>query len=466
MSSTSTHQNVDKGWAWMVVGSAFFSRLLHEGIFKSLGVLLPTLSVYFDVPVWVIGNTISFMAVIGGVQAAIPYLRKLGLGSSAIFQDDNARSQRARLINDYTHRNCILTSSLGKSLPPRLVVMVGGILTGAGLILSSFSNSWSLISLYLILMTGVGIRYIVVVLMGVLGVYFDKHFSTATSIAISGTCVGVMIFAPITQLFLDLYGWRGALFLLGAISFNLLSCGVLLKHQHQDQKSYEPLENCGNEAIQQSEDTTTTKCSLFCYKLRKYLEYCEPLFKDSLFLVWLSTNCLLEYTWAGWLIYLVPHAEDKGLSPYQATSLATSGGIGFLFGLFPTGYIVDKRIPHFGSNEIRALALLLGGIALLIDPLCGSMVILSLLSILFGAAIGSLKVTSFSTAKDIEGDLTQVLSWSFTFIALAKVGSGFLTGWLYEYTQRYDVSFAVLGSVMLFGSLIQTLYVVCTWKQD
>ncbi|XP_072048858.1 monocarboxylate transporter 12-like [Amphiura filiformis] len=431
MSSTSNHQNVDKGWAWVIVGSSFFSRLLHEGIFKSLGVLLPTLSVYFDVPVWVIGNTISFMAVIGGIVG-------------------------------------ILSSSLEKSWSPRLVVMAGGILTGTGLILSSFSNSWSLISLYLILMTGVGLRYIVVILMSVLGYYFDKHFATATSIAISGTCVGVMIFAPLTQFFLDLYDWRGALFLLGAISFNLVPCGVLLKHDHQDQKSYEPLENCGNEAIKQSEDTTTTKwtcslcCELFSNKLRKYLENCElSLFKDSLFLVWLSTNCLLEYTWVGWLIYLVPHAEDKGLSPYQATSLATSGGIGFLFGLFPTGYIVDKNIPHFGSNEIRALTLLLGGIALLIDPLFDSMVILTPLSILFGAAIGSLKVSSYSTAKDIDGDLTQVLSWLFTFIALAKVASGFLTGWLYEYTQSYDVSFAVLGSVMLFGSLIQTLYVVC-----
>ncbi|XP_072048455.1 monocarboxylate transporter 12-like [Amphiura filiformis] len=431
MSTASYHRNIDGGWAWVIVGSSFFSRLLHEGIFKSLGVLLPTLSVYFDVPVWVIGNTISFMTVIGGVVG-------------------------------------ILSSSLEKSLPSRLVVMVGGILTGAGLILSSFSNSWSLISLYLILMTGVGVRYAVLILMSVIGDYFDQYYAIANSVAISGTSVGVMIFAPLTQFLLDQYGWRGALFLLGAIYFNLSACGALLEQNHGNRQlnSYQTFDNDLNEKDEKAPSTRWT-CTLLCDKLKQYSGDCEfSLFKDSLFLVWLSTNCLLEYTWAGWLIYLVPHAEDKGLSPYQATSLATSGGIGFLFGLFPTGYIVDKKIPNFGSNEIRALTLLLGGIALLIDPLCGSMVILTLLSILFGAAVGSLKVTSFSTAKDIEGDLTQVLSWSFTFIALAKVASGFLTGWLYEYTQSYDVSFAVLGSVMLFGSLIQTLYVVCTWKQD
>ncbi len=65
--STNFYQNIDRGWAWVIVGSTFFSRLLMEGIFKSLGVLLPTLSVYFDVPVWAIGNTISFMTVIGGI---------------------------------------------------------------------------------------------------------------------------------------------------------------------------------------------------------------------------------------------------------------------------------------------------------------------------------------------------------------------------------------------------------------
>ena len=67
MGRNSFHQNVDRGWAWVIVGSSFFSRLLQEGMFKSMGVLLPTLSVYFDVPVWAIGNTISFMTVFGGI---------------------------------------------------------------------------------------------------------------------------------------------------------------------------------------------------------------------------------------------------------------------------------------------------------------------------------------------------------------------------------------------------------------
>ncbi len=47
---------------------------------------------------------------------------------------------------------------------------------------------------------------------------------------------------------------------------------------------------------------------------------------------------------------------------------------------------------------------------------------------LFGATIGSLKVTSYSTGKYIKGDFAQILSWMFTLTSLAKLGSGFLNG--------------------------------------
>ncbi len=278
-------------------------------------------------------------------------------------------------------------------------------------------------------MAGVGVRYAVLILMSVLRDYFDRHFSVANSLAISGTCFGVMIFAPLTQLFLDTYGWRGALFLLGAIYFNLAACGALLRHDYNKKNSYKAFQNTDSDGEQGPGADKRWTVMLLCEKLNQCSGDFElGLFKDPSFLVWISTNCLLEYTWAGWLIYLVPHAEDKGLSPYQATSLATLGGLGFLLGLFPTGYIADKNISHFGSDEIRALTLFLGGIALLVDPLFDSMVVLTLLSMLFGSTIGSLKVTSYSSAKNINGDFTQILSWLFTFTSLAKLASGFLTG--------------------------------------
>ncbi len=261
--------------------------------------------------------------------------------------------------------------------------------------------------------------------------YFDRHFSLASSMAISGSCFGVMIFAPLTQLFLDSYGWRGALFILGAIYFNLSVCGALLRHDRhrKHRNAYMSFKNTDSDDDQDPGANKRLTVMLLCDKLNQCLGDFElTLFKDPSFLVWLSTNCLLEYTWAGWLIYLVPHAKDKGLSPYQATSLATAGGLGFLLGLLPTGYIADKDIPHFGSEEIRALTLFLGGITLLLDPVFESKVILALLFMLFGATIGSLKVTSYSTAKNINGDFTQVLSWLFIFTSLAKLASGFLTG--------------------------------------
>ena len=65
---------VDSRWAWVIVVSSFLSRLLHEGFLKSLGVLLPALSVHFGVPVWAIGNTISLMTVIGKLSVRMDFI--------------------------------------------------------------------------------------------------------------------------------------------------------------------------------------------------------------------------------------------------------------------------------------------------------------------------------------------------------------------------------------------------------
>ena len=293
-----------------------------------------------------------------------------------------------------------------------------------------------LICTCIISLSGVGVRYSVLILMSILGEYFNKRFSLANSIAISGSSVGVLIFAPMTQLLLDVYGWRGSFLILGAVCFHLAACGALLKHDTRKKA----LNGCSEPLHSTINEDSPGCCTFVARNTSLCANNCElKLFRSGAFLVWLSTNCLLEYTWAGWLIYLVPNAEDKGLSPYKATSLATVAGVGFLLGLYPTGHVVDLKWRYFGAHEIRAATLLIGGISLFIDPLFESMSVLIVLSLLFGAAIGSLKVTSYSVAREMEGDLTQVLSWLFTFVSVAKLASGFLTG-KYKLKRKIEIT--------------------------
>lgn len=66
--------------------------------------------------------------------------------------------------------------------------------------------------------------------------YFDKYRSLATGIAVCGSGFGTFIFAPLLDVFIKGFGWRGALLILAGIVLNCAIFGALfrpLKHREQ-----------------------------------------------------------------------------------------------------------------------------------------------------------------------------------------------------------------------------------------
>ena len=62
-------------------------------------------------------------------------------------------------------------------------------------------------------------------MLGILGDYFDTYYVFAASVAGTGSALGITVFAPLTQLLLDIYGWRGAMLIIGGLALNLKVCG-------------------------------------------------------------------------------------------------------------------------------------------------------------------------------------------------------------------------------------------------
>lgn len=65
--------------------------------------------------------------------------------------------------------------------------------------------------LYFIILpsTGIGLGLIYVPAVVFISIYFENKRSLATGIASSGSGIGTIIFAPLSQILLDTYGWRG-----------------------------------------------------------------------------------------------------------------------------------------------------------------------------------------------------------------------------------------------------------------
>ena len=273
------------------------------------------------------------------------------------------------------------------------------------------------------------------IILGVLASYFHKRYSIANSIAQVGLSAGIMTIPLLTQLFIDTYGWRGSLLLLGGINLHLVVSGALLRpiikynkeglseRQHLTSDVTNPIPN-------RQEYNGDEKGSSIFTNIVYYLDL--GLFQDAVFLPILVCGFGNGYCLTGWLIYLVPFAMDVGFPSYKAVSLASYGGVGNLLGniLYP---LLTRLIS---TNQILFSFTFVNVTAVMFHPLCSkidSYIGLVLASIVLGCARAMAVLCSYQLIKNgiKEDRRINAIMWIYVAHSTGSILSGFLSG-LYD----------------------------------
>lgn len=182
----------DGGWGWVVVIASFVVNLIADGITFSFGVIFVEFLNYF-------GENRGTTAWVGGLFMAMPLLS----GPVASF----------------------LTDRYGC----RKVTIFGALLASVGFIISSQANSMMVLCITFGVLAGFGLSLCYVASVVIVAYYFDKKRSFATGLAVCGSGIGTFIFAPLIQLLLDEYGWRGTTLILAGLFLNMVVCGALMR---------------------------------------------------------------------------------------------------------------------------------------------------------------------------------------------------------------------------------------------
>ena len=169
---------------------------------------------------------------------------------------------------------------------------------------------------------------------------------------------------PLTQFLLDVYGWRGTMLIMVALNMHITLSGALLIPVHpsasakSDDRLLPTTTNDTNAPLKSNkEQLKITKTIIRAFDL--------DLFANIEYLSLMCTTCGNGYHFTGWLIYLVPHAEDLGFSPYTASTLATAGGFGLLMGSFAFPLLAKV----LSSKSMIFIFHFIAFVALAIDPL-------------------------------------------------------------------------------------------------
>ena len=182
----------DGGWGWMVVLASLVISMIADGVSFSFGLLYIEFNNEF-------GLSKSKTAWIGSLFMAVPLLS--GPVMSA-------------LVDRYGCRN---------------MTFLGGLVSGLGFVLSSFSRTIEVMYLTFGVVTGLGLGLCYVTAVVSIAYWFDKKRTLAVGLGACGTGIGTFVYAPMTTFFIDKYGWRGTCLLLAGTFFNLIVCGTVMR---------------------------------------------------------------------------------------------------------------------------------------------------------------------------------------------------------------------------------------------
>uniref|UniRef100_UPI0037E8A11B monocarboxylate transporter 12-B-like n=1 Tax=Semicossyphus pulcher TaxID=241346 RepID=UPI0037E8A11B len=180
------------GWGWMIVAGCFLASICIRAVTRCVSMFFVEFQLHFE-------------------------------------KDYSTTAWIHSLVDSTTMLCAPLGSFLGNRLSCRATVMLGGLLSSAGLVLSSFASCLEHLYISLGVLTGLGFALSYTPAIAMVGRYFSERKALAYGIALSGNGIGTFVLAPAVQLLIEYYSWRGALLVLGGFVSNLCVCGALMR---------------------------------------------------------------------------------------------------------------------------------------------------------------------------------------------------------------------------------------------
>ncbi|NXB29600.1 MOT6 protein, partial [Eulacestoma nigropectus] len=424
----------DQGWAWMVLLAA----VLLQGL------------------------TLGFPCCIGVFFTDLQHE----------FQASNSQtSWFPSIMVAVLHGGGPLCSILVKRFGCRFVVMLGGLLSGLGMVSSSFCKSISQLYLTASLITGLGSCFSFQAGVTVLGYYFVRWQTLANAVASTGVSLGFALWPLLSQYLLDEMGWRNTFLIFGGILLNCCVCGAVMRPIQLASgslpQSAKPEEEPGSRAEEAQpsngalphhpmlqQHTRRTKCFQV---LQKYLAF-DIFCQNKGYQIYTIGVTWMMMGFASPHVYLVPYAIHNGVEERKAALLISIIGFINIFIRPLTGLLSGHRIFTGRRIYLYSLAVLLCGLSNFICVISAEFSVLILYCVILSIAMSGIGALIFQVLMDVvEMDRFSSALGLFTIVESITLLIGPpLTGLLVDITSDfryvfYNSSFFLISAALFMG---------------
>ncbi|KAM5202158.1 monocarboxylate transporter 1 isoform 1-T4 [Hipposideros larvatus] len=362
----------DGGWGWAVVVGAFISIGFSYAFPKSITVFFKEIEGIFHA-------TTSEVSWISSIMLAVMY------GGGPI---------SSVLVNKYGSR---------------LVMIVGGLLSGSGLVAASFCNSVQQLYFCIGVIGGLGLAFNLNPALTMIGKYFYKKRPLANGLAMAGSPVFLSTLAPLNQVFFGIYGWRGSFLILGAFLLNCCVAGALMRPigptstNAEKDRSKQALQEAGKSDANTDligGHSKKEKPSFF-QTINKFLDF--SLFTHRGFLLYLSGNVIMFFGLFAPLVFLSSYGKSRHYSSESSAFLLSILAFVDMVARPSMGLVANTKWIRPRIQYFFAVSVIANGVCHLLAPLSSSYTEFCIYAGFFGFAFGWLSSVLFETLMDLVG---------------------------------------------------------------
>ncbi|KAI5628487.1 solute carrier family 16 (monocarboxylate transporter), member 1a isoform X1, partial [Silurus asotus] len=342
----------DGGWGWVVVAGAFISIGFSFAFPKCITVFFRDIELIFNA-------STSQVSWISSINASFIYA---GGPISSI------------LVNKYGSRP---------------IMILGGCLSGTGLIAASFCNTVEALYFFVGVMGGLGLAFNLNPALIMISKYFYKRRPFANGIAMAGTPVIMSTLAPLSSWFYNQFGLRGSFLILGGILMNCCVAGSLMR----------PIGPKPKPAAKEVSDDGEKKTLM--ETINSLIDL--SLFKHRGFILYVIGNTLLFCGIFTPLVFLSNYAKTKNISNEKAASLLSVLALVDMVVRPSMGTVANTKWVRPRIQYFFAASVLFNGVCHLLAPLAVDYSGFVIYSAFFGFGFGWLSSVLFETLMDLVG---------------------------------------------------------------
>ncbi|XP_066214477.1 monocarboxylate transporter 3 [Saccopteryx leptura] len=423
----------DGGWGWVVLGACFVVTGFAYGFPKAV-------SVFFRALMHEFGAGYSDTAWVSSIMLAMLY------GTGPV--------------------SSILVTRFGC----RPVMLVGGLLASAGMVLASFATR--LLELYLTagVLTGLGLALNFQPSLIMLGLYFDRRRPLANGLAAAGSPVFLSALSPLGQQLLERFGWRGGFLLLGGLLLHCCACGAVMRPPPGPRPGPRPrrysVGDAPGEAEADREGLSLSEAPPGGQSRRRLLDV--SVCADRVFVVYAVTKFLMALGLFVPAILLVNYAKDAGVPDGDAAFLLSIVGFVDIVARPACGALAGlaRLRPHVAY--LFSLALLANGLTDLSSARARSYGALVAFCVAFGLSYGMVGALQFEVLMAAVGAhrFPSALGLVLLIEAVAVLIGPPSAGRLVDALKNYEIIFYLAGSEVVLAGLFMAVATNCCLRRS